>query len=376
MRENKLRLVACSGRVGLAKLYDDWLQLITHASNLCFSHYPQWYDAHLNRTSENIIFCSLYRESKLVAVFPLVVEKEKSYGLVTITIPYRKLFWMPDSIVAEDEDYSYLFHFLCKNIAKTTGIKWDLFMVHGTLETSHASQCLKGQSRFSTFITKTAGCNILRIRPYELMFDNYSGKLKKKLRKVRNKLIKMENVEFQKARNSEDLAWAFNEYVTLEVSGWKGNQGQIKGRDKGNAMALHETKRKFYEEIVKDFGDDELVEINLLKVGKKTIAAQITLIIVDTCFLLKIAYDEDYAKLSPGNMLLEYLLKSYQAHASIKNICLISNYKWMLDWGPEQLSYITYEYFNKTPKGLLACTILHTKKIIKGMIRKARTGND
>jgi len=373
--ENKLRIVAYMGREGLGQLYNDWSQLITGVNNLCFSHFPQWYDAYLNRTTEDkdgIIFCALYREKVLVAVFPLVSEKEKPFGLVTISIPCQKLLWMPDFVIAENEDHNYLFQFLCKNIAKETGIRWDLFKVYHTLETSHASQCLAGNAGVSTYTRRSATCNTLRLRPYEQMLGSYSKNFKNRLRKARNKLGKLENVEFQKVRKSEDLAWAFNEFMMLEASGWKGAKEQIKGREKGSAIASHETKRKFYERIVKIFGDDGLVEINLLRVGEKTIASQFALVIVDTCFLLKIAYDENYSTLSPGNMLLEHLLKSYEDNPLIKYVCLITDYRWHTDWRPEQLSYLTYIHFNKTPKGLLACTLLNVNEVTKGLLRKVK----
>lgn len=377
-RDNKLRLVAYFGRDGFAQLYDDWLQLITHVNNLCFSHYPQWHDAYLNRTSEDkdgIIFCAIYRDKKLVAVFPLVIKKASTFGLVMITIPYGNLLWIPDCIVAEDEDHGYLFQFLCKNITSETGIKWDLFKVNNSLGTSHASKCLAGQAGFSTFSKETANCNILHVRPYEQTLDNYSKNFKGRLRKARNKLFKMENVVFQKVTDSEGLAWAFNEFISLEVSGWKGAQEQTKGREKGTAIALYNKFRRFYEGVVTNFGDAGLAEINLLRVDEKTIAAQLALVIVDTCFLLKITYDENYATLSPGNMLLEHLLKSYEDNTLVKYICLITDYRWHADWRPEQSSYMTFKHFNKTPKGLLACTILHIKEIAKSLLRKVKKGS-
>jgi hypothetical protein len=213
---------------------------------------------------------------------------------------------------------------------------------------------------------------MLRLGPYEQMLGNYSKNFKGRLRKARNKLGKLENVVFQKMCRSGDLAWAFNEFMMLEASGWKGAREQIKGREQGSAIASHETKQKFYEQIVKSFGEAGLVEINLLRVGEKTIAAQVALVVADTCFLLKIAYDENYATVSPGNMLLEYLLKSYEDNAFIRYVCLITDFRWHADWRPEQLGYMTYVRFNKTPKGLLACAIENLNVMSKGLLKKVK----
>ena len=373
--DRKLQLVAYFGCEGLKDLYNDWLQLINHISNLCFSHFPQWYDAYLNRTSEakdSLLFCALYRGSMLVAVFPLVSKTEKPFGLMALAVPSGKLLWMPDFIVAEEEDSAELFQFLCENISSETGIKWDLIKIDGTLETSHASRCLSGKAGLCTFSKITATCNTLILMPYEQSLHKYSKNFKARLRKARNKLVKLENIDFHKVHKPEELAWAFDEFMTLEASGWKGSKQKIKGHEAGSAIALHETKRKFYERLVRDLGDYGIVEINLLRIGKKTIAAQLALVIRDTCYLLKITYDEGYAALSPGNMLLEYLLKGYEGDALVKYVCLITNYPWHMDWKPMQLRYMNYMYFNKTQKGLLAYSILKLNEAGKNLLRKVK----
>ena len=51
--------------------------------------------------------------------------------------------------------------------------------------------------------------------------------------------------------------------------------------------------------------------------------------------MLKIGYDEDYARVSPGQLLFEYVLKESCADPAIKRANLVSNAAWSRVWRPE-----------------------------------------
>ncbi len=370
MDDHALQLVAHIGRQGLGQLYDDWLKLIPRIEDCCFSHYPQWYDAYLNRRAEgndSVIFCALYRGQHLIAVFPVIIRKIKPLSMIAIMIPNHGPLSMPDFIIPCDENHDELFEFFIKNLGSALGTRWNVLRVFSTLETSHASRCLGTRTLRGVRVRTASRCNILKLEPYDEMIRGYSRKFRSSLRNARNRLAKLECVTVLRVRERENIGWAFNEFVKLESSGWKGKDQHGKANyEAGSAIASFDAKYAFYKGVVDNFSASGLLEINLLRASGKTIAAYLALSIGDTCFMLKTTYDENFARLSPGNMLLERLLQDYAGHPTIKYVNMVSDYRWLGNWNPHQLQYMNYEYFNrKTPKGLLVYLLLRIKRTLK-----------
>jgi len=89
---------------------------------------------------------------------------------------------------------------------------------------------------------------------------------------------------------------ALADFFRLEASGWKGRAGSAAAGEPGI--------RQFVTSAVNELAALEQSAIHCLCVGDKTIAACITLCSGHSAWCWKIAYDEDYARFSPGAQLL------------------------------------------------------------------------
>ncbi len=95
-----------------------------------------------------------------------------------------------------------------------------------------------------------------------------------------------------------------DDFLRLEACGWKGNVGGAFAKDPQNAAYLREITRD-------GFLQNRLVLWSLVLDGK-VIAMKHILRANEGAFAFKIAYDEDYAKYSPGMLLeLEYIRKVF-----------------------------------------------------------------
>jgi CelD/BcsL family acetyltransferase involved in cellulose biosynthesis len=179
------------------------------------------------------------------------------------------------------------------------------------------------------------------------------------LRKARNKLLAMSGVDFVTAREVVELRAAFDEFLSVEASGWKGRGG------KGTAIALHPKVEPFYRNLIDQFGPSGLCEINLLRVGNECISAQFCIAVRDIYYVLKIGYDEKHAVLAPGNMLLEHLLARLRSEGRMRVVNLVSDADWHTSWRPVRTPQFEIVCANNTLRGLAAIALLRARKVAR-----------
>jgi CelD/BcsL family acetyltransferase involved in cellulose biosynthesis len=119
-----------------------------------------------------------------------------------------------------------------------------------------------------------------------------SGKRLRNLRRRRRQLGEQHAVAVTLARDGEDLARAFDDYLVLEAAGWKGRAG--------TAAVQNEGICHFMRSAVAALGRENKILIHRLLVGGKPIAATMALRSGDTVWGWKVSYDEAYADYSPG----------------------------------------------------------------------------
>jgi CelD/BcsL family acetyltransferase involved in cellulose biosynthesis len=117
----------------------------------------------------------------------------------------------------------------------------------------------------------------------------------KELRRIGRRLEDMGAVLFAGATEPLAVEQRLAEFFSLEASGWKGRAG--------TAAALHDNVRRFIETALAAMAAEGKVQIDRMTVDGRTIAVTVTLRNSDQAWFWKIAYDEDFARYSPGVML-------------------------------------------------------------------------
>jgi hypothetical protein len=163
-------------------------------------------------------------------------------------------------------------------------------------------------------------------RPFDELMARLSKHFRRNLRAHRKKLASFADVRFVTA-TGDGLDAAFETFIAVEASGWKGASGV------GSAVALHPHLLAFYRRLAANTRDR--CEINLLVADGRCLAAQFCVVSGEQYSILKIGYDEAYARIGPGLLLLETTLERCCTDPAIKRMSLVTDGAWQRDWRPD-----------------------------------------
>jgi CelD/BcsL family acetyltransferase involved in cellulose biosynthesis len=135
-----------------------------------------------------------------------------------------------------------------------------------------------------------------------------SGGRLKELRRQRRRLGEL-GVLARRVIARPEVAAAIEAYLALEARGWKGKAG--------GAAQLDVATRLFLKEAVGSLAAEGKARIDLLTLDSKPLAAAITLFSGGRAWFWKTAYDEDYARFSPGVQLALDLTEELGGDAKI-----------------------------------------------------------
>lgn len=329
----------------------------------------QWYKSYvktLNNNGDNLLFFVMYRENSLAAIFPLETferpigrTKMKLRGL-KIPHPWDTPFG--DFIYEKEAANKQLLNELLANLGKYLSDKWDYIQLpQRVFENSSIWYSIRDDHSAFIHSQKQGGCYYLQAESYDQIREKFSRKFKRNLRQQRNKLSRLGNSEILFLRTKNEINWAFQDFIELEGSGWKG--------DEGSSIKNNQTFVKFFEELRDNFSEDGQFEIELLRVNNKSVAGLLCLLTDDTVYALKIGYDENYSSVSPGVLLLDEVIQRYSNDASVKTINFMADYASAEPWQPLSMDVFSILICNKSLLGLLYS--INLKHKISEKVKKA-----
>jgi CelD/BcsL family acetyltransferase involved in cellulose biosynthesis len=126
--------------------------------------------------------------------------------------------------------------------------------------------------------------------------DAIGAKKRKELRRQRKRMADTAHLESSTVTEAAAMAAALGDFMALEAAGWKGRAG--------TAARADDHIRVFMENAVTGLARAGKARIDRLFAGGRPIAALVTLQSGATAWCWKIAYDESFARFSPGVQLL------------------------------------------------------------------------
>jgi len=119
-----------------------------------------------------------------------------------------------------------------------------------------------------------------------------SAKRRKEYQRQLRRLTEEGAVAQETITEAESVKAAFEEFLVLEARGWKGARG--------TALAAQADKSAFAREAIAGLAMRGQVLINTLRFEGRMIAGLVSLLARDAAVTWKIAYDESFARYSPG----------------------------------------------------------------------------
>ena len=102
-------------------------------------------------------------------------------------------------------------------------------------------------------------------------------------------------------------------------------------------MLFRERQPELYRRLARRSGPDDGCEINGLYADGRCIATQYCMRTGDQYAVLKSGYDEDYARVSPGQLLRAQALRRCCEDPAITSCSLVSDYAWQDVWHPDTI---------------------------------------
>jgi hypothetical protein len=139
-----------------------------------------------------------------------------------------------------------------------------------------------------------------------------SGSTRKKLRQDWNRLSALGVVDIVNERMPEAVLEAFEVFLALEADSWKGTQG--------TALLCDERDAGFVRRLVSGLAGQGNASVALLRVDGVAIAAQVLMYCGTMAYTWKTAFNPDYAKYSPGALLIDKVTEEVFATPGIDAI--------------------------------------------------------
>ena len=131
----------------------------------------------------------------------------------------------------------------------------------------------------------------------------------REMRRQWNHLEKIGEVKYSVARQPHEVRHRMEEFLLLEASGWKGK--------KRTAMLSDRYRAAFAREAVNNLAEVDAARIHTIDVDGHAIASLIVLMMNGEAYTWKTAYDESFARFSPGKLLMAQLTEWHLDDANI-----------------------------------------------------------
>jgi len=131
----------------------------------------------------------------------------------------------------------------------------------------------------------------------------------RELRRQWRRLDRLGELSYNVARQPAEIRLRMEEFLLLEAAGWKG-----RGR---TAMINDRSRAAFAREAITNLAETDGVRIHTLDLDGRAIASMVVFLTGGEAYTWKTAYNEDYARYSPGKLRLAELTEWHLDDANI-----------------------------------------------------------
>ena len=187
-----------------------------------------------------------------------------------------------------------------------------------------------------------------------------SQNFRKNLRKQQTKLNQLTSVEHLFLRGRSAESELMDAFLELEASGWKGRSG--------TAIVSQPTVQSFFRSLAAGLAAEEKLEWHFLKSADRLIGAQMGVRCAGVLNLLKIAYDEEYAAVGPGNMLFLGMLEQERGAGRAAEVNCLTDMPWHRNWRMSRRMHLKLTLYRKQ---LLPTMLGYAPAVAADLVRRS-----
>lgn len=353
-KKEVLLFQAYQGSQGLEHLAPEWTVLAESMPGARFNHFPGWYRAHLashRSDPASLWFIAAYRDEQLVAVFPLQFQSHRVKVLrprFLGTIDDDEL-QLSDFVFAQTASNANLLYEMTRWLRSQRVLRWDMLRMLKIPEDSSFAYAARARLPSGTVAIRYDGsAHFDTSGTYDQATQAMSNKFRSNLRRRSRLAENSATLRFQCCRRRDELDEAFNMFLDIEASGWKGPAGT------SSAIRCRPGVLAFYTALLREFGVRDQCVINLLWHGEQAIAGQLGLRIGRTLHILKIGYRDENPVLAPGILLQERTIRHACEDGGIDVLSMVNEPHWVRSFKPLTVGVWLYYVPNWNVQGLLA----------------------
>jgi len=286
-------------------------------------------------------------EGRLEAVLPLVERRTRYYGL-----PVRELASAANAhscrsdLIAREPALAgpAVFEHLARDPS------WDLIRLIDIPEGGAAFTLLEAAraAQFPTGVWESLRSPYVPLLAnFEQLQQTLQSKFKANVRRRRRKLEERGTVTVERFSGGLDLESRLEEGFRLEQSGWKG--------ERGTAMAQDDATRGFYRELAQVAEAQQWLTLFFMRVDGRPVAFHYGLTHGGRYFLLKPGYDESLRECSPGQLLVDEVLRDCSARGLSEFDFLGPDMVWKRDWTSQVRPHSWLYLFRDSALGRALC---------------------
>ena len=364
---SKLRFEAGQGMAGLERLLPAWQTLMQTIPSLRFNHFPEYYRAYVasNATDpKRIWFVAAYREQTLVAIFPLhfqdyIAGAFRPRVLGTIEDDQMQL---SDFIFAPTAENQGLLCELTSWLRTQRQLRWDELRLRKVSAESSLAYAARAQlPKAAVALEYHTSAYFVTDGGYDKATAAMSTKFKRNLRRLTRHAEETAPLQCRSYRRPDELGQAFETFLDIESSGWKGEGGT------SSAIRCKPEMLAFYTHLTREFGALDACVINLLWHGETPIAGQFCLQIGRTFNILKVGFLESHANIAPGLQLLERMIRKACDDPDIDVLHLLNEPRWATLFKPLITGVWSFFAPNWNARGMLVHLGLLVKRKKEGL---------
>ena len=348
------------GRSGLETLESGWQRLQARDSNTTFYQTYEWFASvveFLLADDDECLFVTAEAEQELVGVFPLQIIRSVHYGVPfwSLVFPQHRHVNECDFLVHPAMYDVGLFSQLIEFLHGCPEIRWDMLQ----LERSPLGSCSDrlateqkiplGRSAISGSISEI-DCE----SPEKSSLVHLAGRFRRNLARLERRAARHGELSHVSYFGGADVEEGLCLFVDIENDGWKGAAG--------SSVASAANLQQFYVSLAVRFAGEPRCCINVLRIGKETVAANFGIISSGTYFILKIGFRQRFAELGPGNLLLASTIRHFSRDPDVNTINLVTSPEWAEKWKTNANPLCTHTVFRSSLKGHVLCMMMWAKE--------------
>jgi hypothetical protein len=239
------------------------------------------------------------RNSELLGLIPLV-EHSVYAGL---PVPYYQNWLHPNAFLGsplvrkgyEEAFWRVLLSEIDEQVRSTLFLHLNAMNAQGALHQALERICAQDGRHIALVNSKSRAILQSGLNPQEYLEAAVRGKKRKELRRQHSRLAELGDLRFARLDGSGGLDNWTQEFLALERRGWKGANG--------SALDCQDDTRALFTEALKGAAALGKLELLELRLNGAPLAMLVNFLSVPGAFSFKTAFDEDYARFSPGVLL-------------------------------------------------------------------------